>query len=123
MSTVIIINIIIMKIMLIHKEEEENSHSRSAVAPLQLGKSSDFHLLTHRNVIPILQMKKLRPGDVMQPDQDPYSLVLTFIHSFIYSHIEGRFAIPQQSLSNDRAFTFYLYKLYIYYAPVSCSIE
>ena len=46
-------------------------------------------------------MKKLRPREIMEPDQDPYSLVLTFIHSFIYSHREGSSAIPQQSLSND----------------------
>ena len=111
-----------MKIMLIHKEEE-NSHWRSAVAPLQLGKSSDFRLLTYRNVTPILQMKKLRPGEVMQLDQDPYSLLLTFIHPFIYSHTEGSSAIPQQSLSSDCAFTFYLYKFYIYYTSVSGSIE
>ena len=59
----------------------------------------------------------------MQLDQDPYSLLLTFIHPFIYSHTEGSSAIPQQSLSSDCAFTFYLYKFYIYYTSVSGSIE
>lgn len=57
------------------KEGEENSHQKNPVAPLQLAKSSDFHLLAHQNVVPIPQMKKRRPGEVMQPEQDPENII------------------------------------------------
>lgn len=36
---------------------------KEPINPLQLSKSSDFHLLTHHNVRPILPVKKLRPRE------------------------------------------------------------
>lgn len=51
------------------------SHKKSPVAPLQLAKSSDFRLLARHSVLPILQMKTLRPGEVIQPEQDPESII------------------------------------------------